>query len=128
MSSRCLDRWVRRCRRGLQAIAAAALMAWAAVPAMAQAQDAAESPSPTALRVCVDPDNLPYSRADGSGYEPALARVLADALHLPLELHWQPMRRGVVRKTLEAGQCNALLTVPAGFERVQATRPYYRSS
>lgn len=80
------------------------------------------------LRVCVDPDNLPYSRADGSGYEPRLARVLAEALQRPLELHWQPMRRGLVRKTLGAHECDVLMSVPVGLERVLTTRPYYRSS
>ena len=83
---------------------------------------------PSTLRVCVDPDNLPYSQADGSGYEPALARLLADELKLPLQLHWQPMRRGLVRKTLGDGVCDALLTVPKGLDRLLTTRAYYRSS
>jgi quinoprotein dehydrogenase-associated probable ABC transporter substrate-binding protein len=80
-----------------------------------------------ALRVCVDPDNLPYSHADGRGYEPALAQWLAAQLHRPLQLQWQPLRRGLVRKTLGAGVCDVLLTVPQGLERVLTTRPYYRS-
>jgi len=83
---------------------------------------------PRTLRVCVDPDNLPYSQAGGTGYEPALARLLADELKLPLQLHWQPMRRGLVRKTLGDGVCDALLTVPQGLDRLLTTRAYYRSS
>ena len=83
---------------------------------------------PRTLRVCVDPDNLPYSQAGGAGYEPALARLLADELKLPLQLHWQPMRRGLVRKTLGDGVCDALLTVPQGLDRLLTTRAYYRSS
>ncbi len=89
---------------------------------------AGEAPLPTALRVCVDPDNLPYSHADGRGYEPRVARILADELNLPLQLHWQPMRRGIVRKTLAAHECDVLMSVPKGLERVLTTRPYYRSS
>ena len=83
---------------------------------------------PSTLRVCIDPDNLPYSQAGGSGYEPALAQLLADELKLPLQLHWQPMRRGLVRKTLGEGVCDALLTVPQGLDRLLTTRAYYRSS
>lgn len=102
-----------------------ALAALAAVMGSAAAR--AAPPLPTTLRACVDPDNLPYSRQDGGGYEPALARLLADALGLPLQLQWQPLRRGIVRKTLGAGVCDLLLSVPAGLERVITTRPYYRA-
>jgi mxaJ protein len=104
----------------------------AASPVASAPQPTASSPAATALpstlRVCVDPDNLPYSQAGGSGYEPALAQLLADELKLPLQLHWQPMRRGMVRKTLYDGVCDALLSVPKGLDRLLTTRAYYRSS
>lgn len=112
MSSRCLDLLL-------------AAMLWAALPATGRAAD--ETAQPSALRACVDPDNLPYSQQDGRGYEPALARLLAHELKLPLQLQWQPMRRGFVRKTLGAGECDVLLSVPAGLDRVLTTRPYYRA-
>ena len=39
---------------------------------------AAAEPAPTdVLRVCADPDNLPHSHADGSGFEDRIARLLA---------------------------------------------------
>jgi mxaJ protein len=79
------------------------------------------------LRVCADPDNLPYSHADGSGFENRLARLVADELGRPLAHHWLPQRRGFVRKSLGANECDVLLGVPADFERVLATAPYYRS-
>jgi mxaJ protein len=80
-----------------------------------------------ALRVCADPDNLPYSHQDGSGYENRLASWLAQELRRPLQVAWVPLQRGFVRKTLGAGRCDVLLGVPAGLERVATTRPYYRS-
>ncbi len=80
-----------------------------------------------ALRVCADPDNLPYSHRDGSGYENRLASWLAEELHRPLQVAWVPLQRGFVRKTLGEGRCDVLLGVPAGLERVATTRPYYRS-
>jgi len=83
---------------------------------------------PAVLRVCADPDNLPYSRSDGSGFENRVAELLAAQMHARLEYAWMPLRRGFVRKTLGAGLCDVVVGVPAGFERVTTTRPYYRSS
>lgn len=80
------------------------------------------------LRVCADPDNLPYSHEDGSGFENRLAELLANDLGLRLEYAWMPLRRGFVRKTAGAGLCEVFMGVPAGFERVMTTRPYYRST
>jgi quinoprotein dehydrogenase-associated probable ABC transporter substrate-binding protein len=80
------------------------------------------------LRVCADPDNLPYSHADGSGFENRIAELLAAELHASLQFDWWPQRRGYVRKTLGAGMCDVFIGVPAEFDRVSTTRPYYRSS
>jgi mxaJ protein len=80
------------------------------------------------LRVCAEPDNLPYSHEDGSGFENRLARLLAAELGRELVMAWQPQRRGFVRKTVGAGLCDAWMGVPSGFERMLTTRPYYRSS
>ena len=53
--------------------------------------------------------------------------MLADELHARLRFAWQPQGRGFVRKTIGAGLCDVFIGVPAGFERVATTRPYYRS-
>src|SRR3954471_9520914 len=113
MSSRCLD----TARIGVVALAAIC----AGASATAGEGDAA-------LRVCADPDNLPYSNAAEQGFENRIARVVADALGRELRYEWQPLGRGFVRKTLGAGSCDVFIGVPAGFERVLTTRPYYRSS
>ena len=80
------------------------------------------------LRVCADPDNLPLSHADGSGFENKIAELVARDLQATLTYEWLPLRRGFVRKTLGAGLCDVFIGVPVEFERVMATRPYYRSS
>jgi len=80
------------------------------------------------LRVCADPDNLPYSHRDGSGFENRIAQLIAGDFGLPLEYAWLPDRRGFVRKTMGAGLCDLIVGVPAAFERTLNTRPYYRSS
>ena len=79
------------------------------------------------LRVCADPDGLPYSRRDESGFENRIARLVADDLHLQLQFVWQPLQRGFARKTLTANLCDALFGVPARYEPVLTTQPYYRS-
>jgi mxaJ protein len=88
----------------------------------------ASAGEPAALRVCADPDNLPFSHRDGSGFENRIATLLAQDMGLPLRYEWLPDRRGFVRKTLGARLCDVIVGVPVEFERVLATRPYYRST
>jgi quinoprotein dehydrogenase-associated probable ABC transporter substrate-binding protein len=87
----------------------------------------AADPAPE-LRVCADPDNLPYSQRDESGFENRIARLVADDLGMRLSYFWQEQRRGFVRKTMGAGECDLFVGVPAGFDKVLTTRPYYRST
>jgi mxaJ protein len=89
---------------------------------------AAVAAEPRELRVCADPDNLPLSHADGSGFENRNAEIVAADLGARLAYEWLPLRRGFVRKTLGAGLCDVFIGVPKGFERVLTTRPYYRSA
>jgi len=83
---------------------------------------------PRELRVCADPDNLPLSDANGSGFENRIARLVAKEMGAELRYEWLPLRRGFVRKTIDAGLCEVFIGVPTGFERVLVTRAYYRSS
>ena len=79
------------------------------------------------LRVCAHPDNLPFSAQDESGFDNRIARVLADELHATLEYTWLQPQHGLVRKTIGAGLCDAILGLPQGYEGVATTAPYYRS-
>lgn len=96
--------------------------------ALALCAGAAAANETAPLRVCADPDNLPFSRADGSGFENRIAQLAAQDLHRPLAYAWLPDRRGFVRKTMGAGLCDVIMGVPAAFERTANTRPYYRST
>ena len=80
------------------------------------------------LRVCADPNNLPFSNARGEGFENRLAQMLARDLGAQVRYTWWAQRRGYVRNTLAAGECDVLIGVPTDFERVLTTRPYYRST
>ncbi len=89
---------------------------------------AARTLSETVLRVCADPNNLPFSNQRAEGFENRIAEVLARELHARLEYTWAPEWRGFIRKTLGAHRCDVLMGVPAASDRVLATRPYYTST
>lgn len=83
---------------------------------------------PDRLRVCADPNNLPFSNRAGEGFENRIATLLARELGTDLDYTWWPERRGFLRNTLNAGLCDLVLGVPAGTERLRTTPPYYTSS
>lgn len=89
---------------------------------------AAAGAAPPPLRVCADPNNLPFSNRRGEGFENRLARLVAAELGARVEYTWRAQRRGFFRETLNAGRCDVVMGVPAGFELALTTRPYYRSS
>lgn len=80
------------------------------------------------LRVCADPDNLPFSNRAGEGFENRIAEIVAADLGASLRYTWHPQRKGFVRQTLKAGLCDLVVGVPAGYEPMLTTRPYYRST
>lgn len=80
------------------------------------------------LRVCADPNNLPFSNERGEGFENKLAELLARDLNEKLEYTWWAQRRGFFRNTLKAGVCDVVLGVPSSFELAATTAPYYRST
>ena len=82
----------------------------------------------TSLRVCADPNNLPFSNSRGEGFENRIAQLLAHDLGQPVVYAWRPQRRGFIRNTLNARQCDVVMGVPAGFPLTRTTRPYYRST
>jgi mxaJ protein len=80
------------------------------------------------LRVCADPNNLPFSNAAGEGFENRIMALLAKDLGARLEYTWWAQRRGFVRNTLDAGRCDVIAGVPSNLERLATTQPYYRST
>ena len=84
--------------------------------------------SETALRVCADPNNLPFSNQKGEGFENKIADLIAGEMHRPVEYTWWAQRRGFFRSTLKAGLCDVVIGVPSSFEMAATTRTYYRST
>lgn len=80
------------------------------------------------LRVCSDPNNLPFSNDHLQGFENRIASLIAKDLGMPLTYFWFPQREAFFKKTLNAGVCDVVMGVPSGFDEAATTHPYYRSS
>lgn len=80
------------------------------------------------LRVCSDPNNLPFSNERQEGFENRIAELLARETGSRLEYVWWAQRRSFVRNTLGAGRCDVLIGYPTGSDRVLTTAPYYTST
>ena len=80
------------------------------------------------LRVCGDPDNLPFSNQEKQGFENRIAQLLADELQARLEYVWWSQHKPFVKSTLNEDRCDLVMGVPDQMDSVLATQPYYRSS
>ncbi len=80
------------------------------------------------LRVCADPNNLPFSNEKGEGFENKIAEYLAKKINKELAYAFYPGATGFVRNTLNAHLCDVILGIPQGNDLVQPTNPYYRTT
>jgi mxaJ protein len=124
LTRRCwvLTSWVRRCVLGCSVLGCWVLGCLVLGCSVLRAS-AAEP-----LRVCSDPNNMPFSNTKGEGFENKIAELLGRELGRPVTYFWSPQRRGFVRNTLSADRCDVIVGVPAGFDPVATTKPYYESS
>jgi mxaJ protein len=91
------------------------------------AQTAPRAPAHV-LRVCSDPNNLPFSNEKGAGFENRIAELVARDMGAELRYTWWAQRRGYIRNSLRAGLCDVFVGMPTGLDMVLVTRPYYRST
>ena len=80
------------------------------------------------LRVCADPDNMPFSNIQQRGFENRIAELVAAELGARLTYVWQRMGRGFVREYLDKSQCDLVIGIPTNFRPLLTTRAYYRST
>ena len=80
------------------------------------------------LRVCADPNNMPFSTEKGEGFENKLAELLAAKFGKGLSYSWYTHATGFVRNTLAAHKCDVIMGIPQGDDIVQVTNPYYRTA
>src|SRR5947208_8869388 len=121
-----------RCRLSLciSCTAAAAMFLFGKVLAQAVERPdlSIELIDPKVLRVCADPNNMPFSTDKGEGFENKLAELLANKLGKGLSYSFYPQATGFVRNTLAAHKCDVIMGVPQGDDLVQVTNPYYRTA
>ncbi|MBV8543997.1 MAG: substrate-binding domain-containing protein [Acidobacteria bacterium] len=86
------------------------------------------TPDTRILRVCADPNNLPYSNEKQQGFENAIASLIARDLNARVAYTWFPQRRGFVRQTLRHGDCDVIMGIPSNFDQALPTTAYYRST
>jgi mxaJ protein len=84
--------------------------------------------APRELRVCADPNNLPFSNQKLEGFENKLADLIAADLRATVKYAWFRQRRGFIRRGLKAHECDVVTGIPNASEMVLATKPYYRST
>ena len=101
----------------MRRLAAIAVLALIASPAQARE-----------LKVCADPNNLPFSNDKGEGFENRLIDIVAKDLGASVSYTWWAQRRGYVRNTLKARDCDVWPGVATGVDLLATTRPYYRST
>lgn len=105
-----------------------------AAPQLAIAQDREfggeiELVDPDVLRICADPNNMPFSNQEEEGFEQAVARFLADKLGRErVTYSYFPQATGFVRMTLGSNVCDLVISYPQGDELVQNTNAYYRTA
>jgi quinoprotein dehydrogenase-associated probable ABC transporter substrate-binding protein len=79
----------------------------------------------SALKVCADPNNLPFSDEKREGFENKIAELIGAELGLKVDYAWFPQVIGFVRNTLRAHLCDLVMGTVAGDEIMQTTNPYY---
>jgi len=117
----------RRLFASLLPLAGALALVLAPWAATAQERSQGELRTRAFLRVCADPDNLPFSNRAGEGFENRIAELLAADLGAELRYTWHPQVIGFIRNTLAAHRCDLVMGITAGHELVSNTRSYYRS-
>ena len=103
--------------------------AWASSnPSLAAEGHRADLVNRTALRVCADPANMPFSNERGEGFENKIAEIVAAEFKVPIEYTWFPQATGFIRQTLFAKRCDVVIGYAQGDELVLNTNHYYRSA
>jgi mxaJ protein len=82
----------------------------------------------SSLRVCADPDDLPFSNASRAGFDNKIAEDLGRDLDRRVVFVWARARRGFLHEQFNRNACDVMMGVPAGMKHVRSTIPYYRSS
>lgn len=110
-------------------LAISALLVASSLPAV----HAAEASGGRQLKVCADPNYLPYSNRDGKGFENDLAQFVAKKLGATVDYTWADSRghggfAEYLSRNLDSGHCDVVMDMPYGNQEELTTDPYYVSS
>jgi len=80
------------------------------------------------LRVCADPDNMPFSNEKAEGFENKLAELIAQKLNATLQYSWFAESTGYVPNTMGREACDLVMGYAQGTGLIEDTNPYYYTS
>jgi mxaJ protein len=121
------DRAIRRlAARQATTLAAFAVMVGLAVTLTLAGPEIADAGG--LLRVCADPNNMPFSNEKGEGFENKLAELIASKLDSELEYTWFPEATGYVPNTVGSNACDLVMGYAQGTGLIEDTNPYYYTS
>jgi mxaJ protein len=80
------------------------------------------------LKVCADPNNLPFSNDKREGFENKIIEIVAAELGDTVDYVWWAQRRGVVSEALDEGICDIIPGIGSVNGVLLTFPPYYRSS
>lgn len=80
------------------------------------------------LRVCSEPNNLPFSNSAGQGFENKIADLIARDMGDTVAYAYALQNDKFIKHTLDAGKCDVMVGVSAGIDDVLTTQPYYAST
>jgi len=84
--------------------------------------------SAASLRVCADPDNMPFSNEKAEGFENKLAELIAQKLNATLQYPWFVESTGYVPNTMGRDACDLVMGYAQGTGLIEDTNPYYYTS
>ncbi len=80
------------------------------------------------IRVCADPDNMPFSNDKGEGFENKLAELIAAKLDDQLQYTWFSESSGYVPNAVGSEACDLVMGYAQGTGLIDDSNPYYRTS
>jgi quinoprotein dehydrogenase-associated probable ABC transporter substrate-binding protein len=110
---------------GCYYFSAAVFLGWLLAMGRPGAAQTADTVDRTELKVCADPNNLPFSDEKKEGFENKIAELMGTELGLKVDYTWFPQVIGFVHNTLRAHLCDLVMGTVAGDEIMQTTNPYY---
>ena len=81
------------------------------------------------LTICADPGNMPLSNEKGEGFENKIAEIIGKDLGTGVHYYWRPsIERGLMRTTLNEGNCDVWMDMATDTEGATVLSPLYRST